>query len=465
MREKQPEPDDRVKLEPILDIKPGVYLTVLYTITLLLIFFLVFVNPGIKKPAAALYVKTEPAGAAIRLDGVYMGISGERIPIQGGKYLIEAVMPGFETQSASFEIPGRVFFSLFFPRRFDAELTLKTNDPAAVFAQSAADFAAWSFGGEPTSTWQIPLSLSEGAYRIGPVKTAETEEILAAASRFTVTRAALRDLSRAKILMDNGGLSPSPPALASSVSDILVFLSENQGSAQWLSALLPPESASIVRSSNWLKNDSVYEAVIIPAFGSTMRRIDISGMAFIDIPEGKVIGSKEESTLKSFLISENHVTRSLFETFLNENPQWMNEYTDYYEEEISVIPSEIFNREIVSGITWYAADAFCQWLTKRLPPSYSGYEARLPTEIEWEYAAMFGIRSMEDPIWEWCADPFAPLQFIAASRNAIQAAGSPERALRGRPSATAEETRACLPPDLSSPFVTFRPVISLKAAE
>jgi hypothetical protein len=458
MREKQPETDDKVKLKPIFDIKPGVYLTVLYAVILLLVFFLFFVNPGIKKPSAALMVKTEPAGAAIRINGVYMGISGESIPVQGGKYLIEAVIPGFETQSASVEIPGRIFFSLFFPRRCNVEFTLKTNDPSAVFTQAAADFAAWTFGGEPTSIWQIPLSLSEGAYRIGPVKTAETEGILSAASRFAVTRAALRDLSRAKILLDNGGLSPSPAGLTGSISDILVFLSENQGSAGWLSALLPPESASIVRSSNWLKNSSIPEAIIIPA-GSTIRRIDISGMTFIDIPEGTIIGNREGTGLKNFLIGENHVPRSLFETFLNENPEWMSEYTDYYAEEISVIPSEIFNREMITGITWYAADAFCQWFTKRLPSSYSGYEVRLPTEIEWEYAAMFGIKSMEDPVWEWCADPFAPLQFITTPQNAVS---SPEHTLRGRPSVTAEETRASLPPDLSSPFVTLRPVIAQK---
>ena len=78
---------------------------------------------------------------------------------------------------------------------------------------------------------------------------------------------------------------------------------------------------------------------------------------------------------------------------------------------------------------------------------------------------MFGIKSMEDPIWEWCADPFAPLQFISASNNAIQAMGSPERVLHGRPSVTAEETRASLPPEMSSPFVTFRLVIAPKSAE
>jgi len=449
MREKQPETNDDVKLPHFLGIRPGVYLTVLYSIILLLVFFFLLVFPGLKNPGAVLYVKTEPAGAAIRVDGVYMGTSGKRIQVSKGVRTIEAVLPGFNTESAVQEIPGRIFGSLFFPIKKTIEITLKTDDPVAAFSMAAADFAAWTFGGEPTESWQIPLSLSEGAYRIGAMNNPQTGEILKAVARFTVTRAALRDLLRAKILIDNGGNSPSPAGLAGSVSDILQFLSDNPGSAQWLSVLLPPESASIVRASAWNNRENV-----LPAETGSLsnRRFELSGLVFTGIQENKE---------KFFLISENPVPNSLFQTFFLENPEWKDGYTDYFNDEISLFSHEMYRSDVITGVSWYAANAFCRWLTKRLPASMSEMEIRLPTEAEW-VAAKSNIKSMEVSGWEWCADPYVPLQFMTASQWAIETAGSPERSLRGRSSSSSPDTRASLPPELSSPFVTFRLVIAEK---
>ena len=423
MQKKQPETDDIVKLKPIMGIRPGVYLCALYSVILLVIFFLLLILPGLINPGAELVLITEPQGAAIRVDGLYMGTAKDKIFVSKGVHTLTAVLPGFDNESVKVKIPGRIFGSLFFPRRCRVEFTLKTGYPYDAFAEAAADFAEWSFAGEPTATWQIPLSLSEGAYRTGQIiDNRQAAQILTAASRFTVTRAALRDIVRAKMLLDNRGLSPSPAGIYSSVSDILVFLSENPGSASWLLGLLPTETAAMVKTSDWYKKEVSLLANTIPsAQRSGAGRFNLAGLSFISV--------------SNFMISENTVSQAVFENFLNENPEW---------------------REI--GASWFAASAFCRWLTSRLPQSMAGMEVRLPTEAEREYAAASGAIHMGEGGWEWCADPFAPLQFIKADVGAIQAVGSAERSLRS----SADSSRTSLPPDFSSLFVSFRPVIAEK---
>jgi hypothetical protein len=440
MREKQVENEDLVKLKPINGVRPGVYLTVIYSIILILVIFLLLFLPGIRKPGAVLVVKTEPQGAAIRVDGLYMGTAADRIFVPKGKRRIQAVLPGFESYVTVYDIPGRVFGSLLFPKRFKVEFFLLplASSPAGVFAEAASDYAAWTFAGEPTATWQVPLSLSEGAYRIGQNSDAANYEALNAAAGFAVTRAAMRDLVRAKMLLDNGGLSPSPVTLAGSVSDILVFLSDNPGSAAWLADLLPPESAAVVKSSNWKNNNFslISDAAALSARPlDWQRRFELAGLSFF--------GSS------ALLVSENTVPRALFESFLNENPQYRDE------------DSDIFPVTGNTGASWDAAEAFCQWLSGRLPTSMADMEVRLPTEDEWALASQ-RIGNM-GASWEWCADPFVPLQFVNVSGKAKNAVGSPERTLLR--AAASGENRTSLPPDFFSPMVSFRPVIAAKSHE
>jgi hypothetical protein len=413
------------------------------------VLFFLLLFPGLKNPGAVLTVKTEPAGAAVRIDGVYMGTAGSKIPVQKGTHTIEAVMPGFESQSAVEEIPARYLGSLFFPLRYNVEFTLKTSDPVAAFALYAADYAEWTFAGEPTASWQIPMSLSEGAYRAGHVKepSYEMQQILLASSNFAVTKAAVRDLIRAKILLDNCGNAPSPAALVNSISGILEFLSENSNSAKWLSKVLPREQASVIEASDWLKNRS--RAPLNPLISSATESVRMAGVDFIRFSSG-------------FMISENPVSRSLFETFLNENPEWREHQIDYFPQEITTYPWDI-DKDIITGVTWYVAQAFCDWIALRMSVP-AGMEVRLPTEEEWTAAAN-SIGNMKNLGWEWCADPFAPLQIATVSPQAKQAVGSPERSLRGRQTQSSAETRASLPPDLSSPIVTFRIAIAPKWSE
>ncbi|MDR1904101.1 MAG: SUMF1/EgtB/PvdO family nonheme iron enzyme [Treponema sp.] len=505
--------EDRVRLKPILGIHPGVYLAGFYSLVLLIILFFILIYPGLSKPGILLSVNSDPQGAAIRVDGVYQGKTPGSIFIPRGTRRIEAVLPGFSPSITEREFGGRIFASIFFPKRESLAFELNTRDPVKALAAEAAEYAEWSFAGEPSEDYQIPQVLSEGAYRTGkaaadPETAAAMEQILRAAARFTQTRAGLRDLGRAKFLKDNGGLSPSPVSILHSGGDILAWLSENPGASAWLSGLLPQESAETLTNSAWYQKEereaSLLKEELPGTDGGRLEIITAGGLYFIGIPAGRFVQAQPFPRTISFegvpagvggeswafFVSTGEAGDESWALFLKAYPQWNKENTQDLIEQGLVDslylnqrpPNTAEENSPVTGVSWHAAQAYCRWLTGLLAPEFPGWEARLPTEAEWEYAAKT-VRNMGTPggtgenspaiprdmpggYWEWCAEPFAPQNFLYAPAPAIEEIGSPERPVRGgsRFDANAPpvelETRASLPPSSCSPFVSFRPILA-----
>ncbi|GHV31268.1 hypothetical protein AGMMS4952_19670 [Spirochaetia bacterium] len=490
-------PEDRVRLKPLLGIRPGVYLTFLYAVILAGILFLIFLYPGITNPGSRLVIDSEPRGAAVRVNGITEGTTPCELFVPEGERRLELVLPGFTRQTRELAIPGRIFASLLFQQKIALFVTLEAPKPLDAFIPAAADYARWTFTGEPTTAYQIPQDLSEGAYRIGPAAASdpaireEMQEVLFAAARFAVTKAALRDLIRAQFLTDSGGLSPSPLTLTVSAARILEYLSANPGAALALAEILPPESARLLENSPWWG-----QAVSAAAFkenGTEAQRlpagepIRLGNLSFRTIPAGVFIQTgtvPRRVRVESFSIANTEIDREGWERFCTARPQWKRENAPALINQGLASPGYLdepvyppYPSPGVPGISWFAAAAYCEWLTESLPPSMAAWEIRLPTEAEWEYAASFIGAGAENPavflvnmlggLWEWCADPYAPLDYLPAARSAMEAVSSPERSLRGGswinpPGSVGIETRASLAPDISSPFVSFRPVIAHK---
>jgi formylglycine-generating enzyme required for sulfatase activity len=485
--------EDEVRLSPVLGLRPGVFLTLLYSLIILILLFFLFFVPGLLRPGSMVVLKTSPAGAALRVDGVYRGTSPGRIFVPRGLHWFELVLPGFQPSVFEEDIGSRLAGSLFFPRlhRVEKQLSPAAGAPE-ILALGAAEYAAWSFAGEPTAAFQIPLRLSEGAYRAGP--GAETGSggmngVLRAASRFGSTRAALRDLIRAKALIDNRGLSPSPGSLFRSAGDLIGFLSETPGAAPWLADTLPPEAASLIAGSAWyqkqvLEGENIKAAEQLPPGPAGRFRLD--SLSFTTIPGGILAQAApfpRQISIGEFRICDTEIPPAAFGAFLAAQPQWNRDNLENLLEQ-NLVTGEYLSGGFespeensgISQVSWYAARAFCSWLSDRLPPSMESWEVRLPTEAEWEYAAKAvqnwgasDISGLSGGGWEWCGDPYAPLDFIEAPAEAREAAGSPERSLRGgawiNPGAPVRpETRASLPPKSCSPLVSFRPVIARKNA-
>jgi hypothetical protein len=456
--------EERVRLPPILGIRPGVYLAGVYGFIILVLLFFLCLYPGLSRPGSLVSFRSEPAGAAIRVDGVNRGATPEELFLERGPHRIEFVLPGFETRRLEPEIPGRAAFSLFFPRRLVLRETLVSPGPLAVIAAAAADYASWSFTGESTASYQMPLSLSEGVYRAGPSlegeEYREAEEYIQAAARFAASQASLRDLGRAKLLLDNHGIVPSPLTLAQSAADTLSWLSAAPGASSWLAGLLPPEA----RFSPWAPSGGPESRDGLP--GGPESRDSPSGGPEGAPPAGLIelagLRFRALGTGDSGYYAETPVSAGSWEAFVRARPEWAKENLAGLREQGLVSADYLLSPPAggeapLTGISWHAAAAFCRWLGEALPPGFEGWEIRLPGEAEWE--ASLSSASGAEGLWEWCLDPYVPFPSFPASGRAAEAVSSPERVLR-----KASAPRGSLPPALCSPFAGFRPFLAPRQA-
>ncbi len=143
--------------------------------------------------------------------------------------------------------------------------------------------------------------------------------------------------------------------------------------------------------------------------GDTLIR-PADGMKMVFVPGGSFqMGSLPDDDywdphtviLDGFWIDQTEVTNAQFAAFLNDQGNQFEEGITWLEiEQMENAQIEIKNGTFqpetgkadhpVVEISWYGADAYCQWVG-----------GRLPTEAEWEYAA----RGPENRVFPWGNDP------------------------------------------------------------
>jgi formylglycine-generating enzyme required for sulfatase activity/ribosomal protein L40E len=129
---------------------------------------------------------------------------------------------------------------------------------------------------------------------------------------------------------------------------------------------------------------AVVEEMTDPTAGNVL------GMAFVEVPAGSFRmvsndGGDDEKPMhevritKPFWIGKHEVTQTEYEKFMGKNPSRFKGA-----------------RNPVEQVSWDDVTAFCKKLTERVRAAGRlpvGYEYRLPSEAEWEYAARGGTNS------------------------------------------------------------------------
>ena len=530
----EPAQNDTVTLTPVFGIPPTTYVPVLLALAILLAFFFLLLYPGIRNNGALVSFEVVPEGSSVHVDGVRRGTAPLDVFVEQGTHTVTLRRPNFEEQKFEIEVPGRVFGSLLVPRRVFVERSLSPRSSLDMARAAAREFSRWALVGEANAQYQFEPVLSQAVLDLtaagltttdGSDTTTERhiDSLLNHAIRDVHSEALLADYLRATALAEGAGQSFTGMQALGMLRRLARGMEAQPRLAYLAAAALPQDSADQFEESAWHSNTTAeLETQIVAASREGEPELQppggfsVAGQTFVEIPaQTFVMGPQAEAgatnaeelerphlaAVDRFFIMETEVTHRLYRRFVRERPRWAPSNrdelvaaglatTDYLRDWEDGLSTDQSTRP-VRFVSYHAAVAFCDWLTEQFPLSLTGFEARLPTEAEWEWAAhlnasegydaVFGDSAMSTPlpvgssepgklgiydllgnVWEWTGDWYHPAAYLVDTQPGYAGA---QRVVRGGSWANdrrtiAVTTRGAQPPDWSTAFLGFRPVIA-----
>lgn len=533
------QPDQAVRLRPVAGVAPGTYLTWLYGAALLALLFLATVVPGLRFNGALVTVSSSPPGAAVSVDGRFAGTTPVTTRVAAGRHTLTLSKDFFQPRDEAVEVGGRVFLSWPFPRRERRHLALQLQDPAALAQAALLDLAQSPGIGRIVTDAAADLAGAEAAGAVGGAAGA----LLHNAMLLIEDPPGLAALLSARGLLA-GGAPLSPAGLQRLLRDAARLDRDYPGLPLWFAALLPRAAAAELAAAPWYRNavrqyraHAAAEGGPAPASAAAAPPpavVEAAGMVFRRVPAGSyVMGDSarlarladpalpfaewpHRVTLDPFYLQEREVTKQAYARFVAARPEWAPgnraelaarglAAADYLAdwEEGRVPPGRA--GEPVVYVSAHAAEAFAAWVSGQLPPAPGGgsWQARLPFEPEWEYAARgglegqpyprgseapaghlaapaagllpvgqsppngYGLRDLLGSVWEWTADWYSPTRYLLARdfaadyRTNVRFTVGSRRVVRGGsftsdPQEVKVHTRGSQPAAWCTPVLGFR---------
>jgi len=546
--------DVEVKLKPWGPVSPGTYLTIIYGIIILIIIFVIFFLPGILAQGIYYNFETTPLKAGVWIDAKKVGITPCEILVTRGKRKIEIKRPFYKTISIEEDVGSFIFSLPFLPPRERKLYSLEIEKPDELLEWTLTDFSQWAMIKEFSSSYPLPKILSEAAYSIytRPEESyiEQLQYFIKSAAPYVHSKFLARDFIYALTIIESKGALFSQATLIRLIKKFIAFEKDHDNIYLWIYFFAPLNPTtreqklekkfikSYLEAEAWFGSKLDQDISYLSSFNikrgvSHKAPLYINGLSFLYIPEGLfLMGKSDEITkkdilnnlellphplkVKPFYISKTEVSNRQFKAFLDENPFWLpsnrdklleqelisQEYLDDWQD--NTYPQAMADYPLVN-VSYYAAEAYCKWLTTKLKNILPNFIARLPYEGEWEWAAAgdqnftttnsvffkndiqgpapvgsgagntFGLNDMAGNVWEWCSDWFAPASYLLTSTHAqknqvITKDKMPYgflKVVRGGSWANDKDlvklyTRGSQPPDWCSPYLGFRVVLDEK---
>lgn len=407
MRKKRELPEvEPVKLKPIFGIRPGVVILSGLIAVILLVFFLLFMLPGIVNGGKYVSFDSGLTNVGVYLDGAYLGSTeGSRYFIESGKHDVRYVKNSITIGEEEIDISHPIFFTLIFHRGEDIEIEYTSSDELVKSINDIflKDVSTWSKVTTFSTPTTLPPLFSNYAKDITELNVSLDKDIWTKAIAHISSREMYDDYLSACSLLN---ISPAIEADIFTADESPVYNNTHE--------VTMPDG----------KDDSFFH---YPS--ATFEMGSYQGDKYPLINEKRI-----EVSVSDFAISSRPVSEYEYALFVRENPKWalsnkenlISEglVDENYLNGVSLSTGYVSSRPI-RNISYYAAKAYITWLSEK-----DGVQYRLPSEAEWSYAA-YSVQDksyaaslnwadvdtstpqmMMGGVWEYTSSEYVPLNRV-----------------------------------------------------
>lgn len=374
-----------VKIKPLFGIKPNIWVTACYGLAVLILIFIIAFLPGIKKGQKRVTFTSAAGNVAVYVDSKYVGGTPFTSFISSGNHTAEFKVCEETIDTVEFKVGHPVFLTWLFPRKMNVESKATISNTAydslsKAFLENVATYSAiLSYD----TVYQYPplfKNYAESLKSYAGLAGSDYKDVLFAACSFITTNEMLEDAKSAYLLLS------------------IDF--------DWT------EIENAVKNKDF-KNETEHLIGL-----SRVYRGSLDCEYF----------TRGGNSVNGFTFDDYAVSEAMYYYFVKENPNWAASNKENlinqglvdsnYLEGVSL--SSINTLRPVRNISYYAAKAFCEWLSKK-----TSREVFLPEELQWTTAANFsdsgfqktlvpeaagnGPTGVLGSVWEITSTPYIPL--------------------------------------------------------